>query len=392
MSYPMRRAALALVGALAGCGAGRDEPPGVVDAPGQDAQPGCHVSISFEPSPVIAGPDTVVRATAEVDSGFGVQTFAWLVARAGVQVPTELAQADGSAIAFPAPLPGVYDVRVDVSGPSGCPAALTALTVLAEGANASQLRLHVTPPASAAAPPLDKRIVVLGGGDVALNTVSLDRGVVATGAVVAGATPVPAYLRFMPAAAKDAAVDAFSDLAGAFSVRVVDQPHDVLIVPAIPGYAPALVEDWLPFEQNLAITAGTPVHGVVRDPAGAPLANAKVQLAIDGLPSTLATTAANGAFTVHARPVAGATITVDVAPPEGRGLPRLVASSTELALAQSLDIAYAPLAIRDLAGAIVRRQGSPLAGTQVTVVGSLPAAGTVTTGASSASATGTLRV
>ena len=52
--------------------------------------------------------------------------------------------------------------------------------------------------------------------------------------------------------------------------------------------------------EHLPVDAGTSTAtGTVLDRGGGPLANAQVQLEQLGVPSTIATTAANGTFTVH---------------------------------------------------------------------------------------------
>jgi hypothetical protein len=121
------------------------------------------------------------------------------------------------------------------------------------------------------------------------------------------------------------------------------------------------------------------------------LAGAKLQVAVDGVPSAVATTAADGSFTLRAASGGGA-VTVEVAPPNPSGLPRLSATSSMLDLSVPLQIRYAAnVTLKDLAGTVVRRQGAPVAGAGVTVVGSLAAVGTVTAG-KVASATGEVRI
>jgi hypothetical protein len=142
----------------------------------------------------------------------------------------------------------------------------------------------------------------------------------------------------------------------------------------------------------LVVDAGSPVTGTVHDPADVPLAHAKVQLLIDGVPSTLATTVDDGSFTVNAVLAGNAAVTVEVTPPDASGLPRLSATSQTFDLAMPLQIRYAPqLVRRDLAGTRVLRQDVPVGNAAVMVVGALAAAGTVTAG-TSASAAGEVRI
>ncbi|HWU90834.1 MAG TPA: hypothetical protein VN253_26390, partial [Kofleriaceae bacterium] len=210
---PLARSALlpALALALAACGMGDSAGPGGDDGGGMtDAGPGCSVYVGFEPATPIAGPTTLVRANAGVLNAPGVLSYTWAVTFGGGAIAHVLAQADGSAITFPAVAPGVYLVRLDVTGSAGCPTAQVPLNVLAPGGNQAQVRLRVAPPAIVAAPPLEKLVSVLGGADFSLGTVVLEQGTAAAGTIRSGATGVPAYLRFMPAAAPEAVVEAFA--------------------------------------------------------------------------------------------------------------------------------------------------------------------------------------
>ena len=379
-------AAAASLAACAGSVDGSDGPP--------DGGVGCTTFVTFEPASPIASPSTIVRANAGVQGAIGVLDYAWMVTFQGVRVAVSPAQADGSAILFPAPAPGVYAVQLEVQGSGSCPTAQASLNVTAPGANQAQLRLRITPPASANVPPFEKPITVLGGASFTLGTLALDPGVDIASQVLGGAVGVAAYLRLMPAAAREAAVEAFAGSTGSFSARVLGQPHDVLVIPAVPGYAPRLIEDWQPPAEPISVGPGVTVTGTVRGPGGGVLAGAKVQLKLGQVPSTLGVTDAAGMFSLLAEPDPGALITVDVTPPADSGLPRLLAQSATLFdLAQPLQISYAALlALRDLGGATIRRQGAPVAGARIVLVGNLAAAGTVTTGAASASAAGLVQI
>jgi len=121
------------------------------------------------------------------------------------------------------------------------------------------------------------------------------------------------------------------------------------------------------------------VSGSVKNSAAAGIANAKVQLVVDGVPSTVGTTTGTGAYTLHAMPAAaGASVRVEVTPPATTGLPRLVATSTAIDLGASIDVKYAAITTRDLGGTTIQR-GSPLPGAAVSIVGTLASAGTVNT-------------
>ena len=352
------------------------------DAP--DAPAGCSVSLAFDPAMALAGPSTEIRVTANVVDAPGVPTYTWTVTHGGAPVTFDAAKPDGSAITFAAPSPGPYNVMVAVGGSSAlCPTAQGSINVGVPGGNVAQVRLRVYPPRTVIAPPAEKLVLVPGGAPYTLGVVPVEPGTETTGFVRAGATGVAAYLRFIPLGGRDAYVESFAATDGAFRVRVLDQLHDVLIVPMVAGYAPRLVENWLPGTQLLAIDAGTEVTGQVRDPAGNALANTHVQLAFDGVPSTLATTDASGNFRVRAMVPAGAPLVrVDVTPPVATGLPRVTAESASLTASGPFAIRYAQaLARRDLGGTVVRRNGVAQANVPVKIVGTLGAVATITSGA-----------
>ena len=379
-------AAAALVAAGACAGGLDDRSPG---GPPDAVVPSCGVFVTTSPASLVA--PATVRVDAHVTDAPGVLAYTWDVRRGGAAQPFTPAAADQSAIEFEAPEPDVYVVRVAVdAGAVTCPTVEEPINVRADNANMLNLRLHVVPPASSGAPPLDELRQVLGGGNASLGTVVLDPGIVVTQQVRAGAAGVPAYLRFLPDGSPRAIVETFSDGNGAFSARLLNRAHTVLVVPAVPGLAPRLVTGWMP--STITVDAGVAVTGVVRDPDDAPLADAKVQLAIGGVPTTLATTAADGSFTVRAAAGAGAMTTIDVAPPPGRGLPRLTATAA-FDPAQPFAVRYAPgLVVRELAGAVVRRAGAPVANARLDVIGAVPAAGTVTNAGTPRAADGAVRV
>ena len=371
--------ALVILLAAAACASDMGQPGD--DAP--DAPVGCSVSLVFDPPMALAGPTTEIRVTAEVGAP-GVPSYTWTVTHGGAPVTFAPAQPDGSAITFAAPDPGPYNVMVAVGGTSSlCPTAQSSINVGVPGGNVAQVRLRVYPPTSVLAPPAEKLVLVPGGAPYTLGTVPVDPGIETTGFVRAGSTGVAAYLRFIPLGGRDAYVESFAASDGAFRVRVLNQLHDVLIVPMVAGYAPRLVESWLPGTQLLAIDEGTELVGQVRDPAGNALANAKVQLAFDGIPSTLATTDASGNFRVRAVVPAGApAVRVAVTPPAATGLPRITASSASLTASGPFAIRYAPTLVRrDLGGAVVRRNGVAQANVPEKIVGSLGAIATITAGA-----------
>jgi hypothetical protein len=386
----MTRSWIALV-VLAACGSDRyvmgvDAPQGT-DAGATDSQVGCSVTIKFTPSMAVA--PLTVYAKADVMNGPGVIDYEWTIKENGTTVIPTTFGADHSEIHFDATTPDFYDATVKITPPGPCLDGMNSINVMAMGAHTANYRLRAWPPPSLA--PTQEQVVQVYGGADFEYPITLAPGIAIAGAVTSGASGVAAYLRFMPVATPDAYVETFSGSSGSYGARLLGEAHQVLIVPTAPGLAPRLAS-WSPTTSNdFALGAGNSVTGTVLDSGGVALAGAQVQLAVGGLPSSLATTAANGTFTVHESFAAGANVTVVVVPPVGRGLPRLTATAA-FDLTQPLQIHYATLATCNVSGTAVQRGGTNEANAAVTFVGALAAtAGTISAG-TSANAAGTVQI
>ncbi|MDQ3341453.1 MAG: carboxypeptidase-like regulatory domain-containing protein [Myxococcota bacterium] len=362
------------------------------DTPTPDAPAGCSVSLVFEPMMVIASPQAEIRVSANVTGASGVLGYTWQVTHGGADVTHQLAGVGElqSAITFFVPDPGPYRVMVAVNGTgSFCPTAQADVNVGVPGGALQQVRLRVYPPAGMAAPPQEKLELIPGGADWSLNNVTVDTGVIATGHVRKDTTGVPSYLRFIPLGGRDAYVEAFTASDGAYSARVLNTVHDVLVVPTVAGFAPRLVKNWMPGMAVLAVDAGIALTGTVLDPSGSAVANAHVQIELDGIPSTLATTNGAGGFSVLATVPPGAPeVHVEVTPPPASGLPRIAGASTTLVA--PFTVRYSPaLQRRDVGGAVVRRGGVAQPDVPVKLVGEISAVATINT---TVSADGELRI
>ena len=363
----------------------------VVGCGGADFGPDdqCDVAIMFTPSAPLTNME--VRASSIVVNAPGVLTYDWHITQGGMTVPFSDALPAHEDIAFTPLTAGTYHVTLAVTGSVSCPVATGDLNVTDGGAGSLKVRLHVTPPPDLDVPPIDKRLVIPGGGDLDISPVTLDPGVRGSGSVTLGGTGLAAYLRLAPAGMPDAVVETFSSASGAFSARLRDEPHEVLVIPTDATLAPGRFAAWNPGDPAMQLPAGDTLAGVVRDGAGNGLGNAKVQLVIDGVPSAIGTTTGTGAFTLHAATVPGVPATVIVTPPAGSGLPRLEATDT-FSLSQQIVIRYAAFPIRDLGGVHIRRGGVAQPGAKVSFVGTDTGGGTVTVGAVVASATAVVRV
>jgi hypothetical protein len=385
-----RIAILALV--AAGC-AGSLDGQGNPDAGGNsDAPPGCIATLSYDPPFPVAQTITPIRASVDVSSP-GVLSYSWTVTYNSNAVTFTQEASDNSAIGFFAPNTGKYQVSVQIGGASAeCSFASAMINVADPNANNGVVRLR-TVPSPTLAPPQETVIQIQGGGDYNRD-IALDSGLSVNATVTngVGGAGIPAYVKLMPVAAPAAFTEVFASGTGTFSVRLLGQVHNVLVIPTSTTLAPKLLT-WMPGITSFAVTGGTVVSGVVRDPAGTGLGGAKVQLMAGVVPSTIATTASNGTFSVRTDFPTSTPITVKVTPPAGSGLPRLEASGT-LDLQQSLTIAYASgLQTCNLGGNAVKRGGANQANANVTFVGTLAGtSGTATTGAMTVNLIGTVRV
>jgi hypothetical protein len=384
-------AAAALFAAHAACSFGRStfDPGGTGDAGALSDQ--CQVSLGYVPTEPVAAPGTGVEVNATTLHATGPLTYTWQVVFEGH--PVRFSTGPGrSIIDFVAENPGVYEVSVDIAG-ADCSRASTMINVRAPGASSQTMRLRVLAPVTSPAPPYEKLVVIKGGAAAYLGLYNLDLGEPTDLMVLGPAGGVPAYLRFTPNLSPDTFVEAFSNATGSATERFLPGVYAVMAVPSVAGLAPSRAKSWVP-GQLLRVDAGQAVTGTVRDPKNALLAGATVQLTLDGVPSTVATTAADGSFALRAAvPTSAVPVTVDVVPPAASGLPRLTATSQSFNLGMPLQIRYtsAPAPV-DLGGTAVQRPDqSRIAGARVTVVGTLAAAGTITAG-TSVTATGDVRI
>lgn len=370
--------AMALV-LMVGCGGDDSGSDDGADADAISPDAGqCDVTIVFDPPEPLLGMHPQIRATAETTSP-GVFDYEWSVFHDGVVEFVPAQAGSFRAIRFDAPETGVYSVQVVVPG---CGFDDRNVAVTDPDAAYVDLRMRVIPPPGVQVPPIDKVQRVFGGGDKTI-TAYFERGLDMQTHVSDGTNPVEAYLRFAPVSQPDAVIEAFTQL-GSVNARLLSQRHRVLVIPVSQAFAPLRVDDWTPIQPpDFVVTAGMPISGTILDGAGDPVANATIQLVVDGVPSTYATTAANGTFTARATVRTGPT-TIAVSPSASSGLPRLSVTTSALDLTQSLAIAYDDMPTRDVAGV----QTVPNA--RVVFTGSFDA-GSIRTGAATVAARGSVR-
>ena len=377
------KTALVLVLALFGACAGEF-------APASNDGGQCDVSIAYTPSMPVAGPASEVRLSSAITSSSGTHSYSWTVVKGGILVPTTDAQANGSEVTFIADAAGPYSVTLDVVATLGgsCPQAHATVNVLMD-ATFENMRLHIVPPLTAMGPTVDRVIQVHDGTDFNIGPVVLEASTLASGTVRnSSGAGIPAYVQFYPQGMAGAMVETFASGTGAFTARLLLQPHDVIVIPSATNIAPQRLTNYTTTGALPMLSAPDSISGSVHQGA-TPISGARVQLTIDGVPTTLATTAANGTYTVlghHA--AAGKLVKVEITPPASSGLPRLEASgmlSTQLAI----DANYAGITLRNLSGVPVRRGASALPNRPVVIVGPVTSTSMI---AGLTSTTGYLRI
>jgi len=342
----------------------------------------CEVTVQLEPGDAVAPVTIVGRAT--VEHGLGVLAYEWTVTRNGRPVEVTPRTPESRDVEFVAPEAGVYLVRVIVPG---CDQWDGGKNVRDPRANENTVRLRFTPAPGSNLPGQERIVTVPGGADFAAGVINLDGGLSVPIVVHdARGANVPSYVRLTSRATPDVFVELTTSSAGTDVVRLLPGRADVLVIPLDSALAPRRLDDWAPLVDSLEVDAGTVATGVVQAPSGAPVVGARVALAGDA-PSTIATTASDGSFTLRYRGAPPSTLTV--VPPATSGLPRLSASLVGLDLTQPLTVSYAPgLIVRDLTGTPVRIDGVAAGAGAATIAIDVADAGTVGDGTTAQPATG----
>lgn len=348
----------------------------------------CNVSISYTPTMPVAGPTSEVRMISSVSGASGTLDYVWTVVKSGSPVTFQDAQSDHSEIMFLADVDGPYSVTLNVTPSFGgsCPQAHATVNVLMDE-TFENARLHIVPPFTAMGPVVDRPIQIHDGTDFAMGPVVLELSTLASGTVRdASGVGIPAYVQFYPLGMAGAMVETFASGTGAFQARLLLQAHDAIVIPAQATIAPQRITSYTPGGSLGMLTAPDTITGTVHQGATG-IANARVQITIDGVPTTLTTTAANGTFSVLGHHAVNKAVTVEITPPAASGLPRLEVTDM-ITTSSPIDVSYAGLTLRNLSGVSVRRGGTALPNRAVVIVGKVTSTSTI----AGLPATGYLRV
>ena len=168
------------------------------------------------------------------------------------------------------------------------------------------------------APPFENVVLIAGGADVQLSDVVLPSGLVVAGSLLDNnGAPAAGYLRFAPLSTPDSLVETYAATDGSYHATLPSGGlQQVLVIPNSSDLAPQEFPSWTPLVDSLTADTGTAVTGTVLDPSGAPLGNARIAMTIGDVPSTVATSASDGSFSLRVHPPATGSITMTVVPPQ----------------------------------------------------------------------------
>jgi hypothetical protein len=388
--------AAVLVLGTPGCGAGADSHNNTDGGVGT-----CFTWFSV--SPAQAQAPATITLSGQIDregAVSGIERYDWNVfGSEGQPMSFATTDPDGRSIAFEAGAPGVY--RAVLGGSVGtvtCSSFDLFINVGDPNARTARYRLRAVPLADQPAPVQEFPITVYGGADAYLDSIVLSQGAIMEGMIESeSGQPVAAYLRARPTARATPLREGFAGADGRFSLRVLEDVYDVLVIPEDNAWAPVRIADMLAENPAQAaqvlVTPGQAVEGVILDGDGAPVAGARVSMRIEGVPSTIATTGPDGSFAIRTRTLGSAALTV--VPAGLSALPALeVTADAGLVVdGSSVEIRYAPHSARSISVPLRHSDGTtPAASARVTwIARPMADAAQVRAGAQSVNAHATMR-
>jgi hypothetical protein len=349
-----------LVALLVGCGGADD---------GGDNT--CDMAIAFSPSMPEVGQEINLTGVIDRFGASGIEIYDWQLDLVGTPVPFAALTPDNDQISFIPVQEGSYRVTLNGSvGSEQCIGKIEMVGVAPSGADSESYKLRVVPLGDEV-PVQDLTITVRGGLNADLGPLSLSQGQQVVGTVGGAIAPQVSYIRFRSQTTPALLIEAFTNSSGVFDVRLPDATYDVLVVPQDGVSAPYGMSSATPLTlaTTLSVAAADGFSGTVLDGAGQPVGGAGVQLTIDGVPTTIATTNGAGQFTVAGR--AGNSAGISVVPPAGSGLPTLEldgSAGPSVANGASLSIDYAAaLASQSVSTTVVDTDASsPVAAARAT--------------------------
>jgi hypothetical protein len=300
-------------------------------------------------------------------------TWHWQVTHdSGAAVAASSVDGEPAAIEFPTVKPGAYTVVVDLVGISGCAATATVNAVVVPVNRAAEFFLRVTPPAGMGLAMLETDLLVQSDQPI-VRPLELE-SLPPVGHVDPheGTDALPAYFVQISSPTSTARYEAYLDTRVArppfFDAYLVrGNYYNVLIVPdllaGVPVRAPIVFKN-LSYDgfgaTTFQVDGGVAIAGKV-SLGDAPLAESRVRLRDDLLPSTVGRADATGAYSLQARP---GRFEARVVPPASSGLPEAQLPRSagivipDRGLDGALDFSYAPVAMTKLVLTVQKSDGA----------------------------------
>jgi hypothetical protein len=315
----------------------------------------CTVKVSLTPkgqsSVLIAGPSAVGELTASVVGYSGTARWSWIVelvtnkpttsdAGSELDVMPTATNDTGSTAEIPLQMPGTIEVQALIEGAPMCNRPTPFSFQVLPPPTPSYV-FRVTPP-SGSRLPTSERVLLASAVDGA-HTIDLGAGsasdVVVLSPVDERGFPLPSFVRLTsPSVTFD--LEAYTGTAAFIAPLAPDLTYDVLVVPD-GAVAPLRVAgDPATLQMMLGPTAtvspGLAVTGTALHANGTPVVGARVLLRNGEVPSTVGVTGVDGQFSLSAR---DGTLSAEIVPPDGSGLPTAEVPAGVVLLAQETDLA-----------------------------------------------------
>jgi hypothetical protein len=307
----------------------------------------CVVRVSLTPkgqsSGLVAGPSAVGELTASVAGYSGAARWTWVVELVTNALTTPLTATTtndtGSTAEIPLQTPGTIEVQALIEGAPMCNRP-TPFSFQVSPPPTPSYVFRVTPPSGSRLPTSER--VLLASAVGGAHPINLGDGsaidVVVLSPVDERGFPLPSFMRLTsPSVTFD--LEAYTGAAAFIAPLAPDLTYDVLVVPD-GAVAPLRVTgDSATLQTMLGPTAtvssGLAVTGVALDARGAPVVGARVLLRNGEVPSTVGVTGATGQFSLSAR---DGTLSAEIAPPDGSGLPTAEVPAGVVLLAQETNL------------------------------------------------------
>jgi hypothetical protein len=332
---------------------------------------GCNVKVTLtakgQATGLVASPSSVGELTANVIGFSGTPKWTWVIQLVAGGLSTDVTATvtddSGSTAEIPLQTAGTLEVQALIEGAPMCDRPTPFPFQVSPPPTPSYL-FRVTPPSASRFPISES--VLLASAVGGAHTIDLGAGdasdVVSLAPVDARGFPLPSFVRVTsPSFTFD--LEAYTGTSAFIAPLSPDLTYDVLVVPdgdlapvRITGNAAALQTVLGP-----TVMPGLPVTGAALDAHGAPVVGARVLLRNGDVPSTVGVTGADGHFSLSAR---DGTLSAEIAPPDGSGLPTAHVPTGIVLLAQETNLAltmtWAAVSSGDLSVAVRAGVGGAL--------------------------------